>query len=79
MNDSPAYVPPTVWTWNKESGGRFASINRPIAGPTHDKELPVGRHPLQLYSLATPNGVKVTVMLEELLALGHTAPSTMPG
>ncbi len=71
MNDSPAYVPPTVWTWNKESGGRFASINRPIAGPTHDKELPVGRHPLQLYSLATPNGVKVTVMLEELLALGH--------
>jgi GSH-dependent disulfide-bond oxidoreductase len=71
MNDSPTYTPPTVWTWNKESGGRFASINRPIAGPTHDKELPVGRHPLQLYSLATPNGVKVTVMLEELLALGH--------
>ena len=71
MNDLPAYTPPTVWTWNKESGGRFASINRPIAGPTHDKELPVGRHPLQLYSLATPNGVKVTVMLEELLALGH--------
>ncbi|HMH89428.1 MAG TPA: glutathione-dependent disulfide-bond oxidoreductase, partial [Steroidobacteraceae bacterium] len=61
--------PPTVWKWNKESGGRFASINRPIAGPTHDKELPIGRHPLQLYSLATPNGVKVTVMLEELLAL----------
>src|SRR5206468_2274506 len=61
-----------VWTWNKENGGQFASINRPIAGPTHDKELPVGRHPLQLYSLATPNGVKVTVMLEELLALGHT-------
>jgi GST-like protein len=60
-----------VWSWNKESGGRFASINRPIAGATHDKELPVGRHPLQLYSLATPNGVKVTVMLEELLALGH--------
>jgi GSH-dependent disulfide-bond oxidoreductase len=71
MNDAPAYTPPTVWKWNKESGGRFASINRPIAGPTHDKELPVGRHPLQLYSLATPNGVKVTVMLEELLALGH--------
>ena len=71
MNDSPAFTPPKVWTWNKESGGRFASINRPIAGPTHDKELPVGRHPLQLYSLATPNGVKVTVMLEELLALGH--------
>jgi GST-like protein len=66
------YVPPKVWAWNKENGGRFASINRPIAGPTHDKELPVGRHPLQLYSLATPNGVKVTVMLEELLALGHS-------
>ena len=71
MDDSPRYVPPTVWTWNKDSGGRFANINRPIAGPTHDKELPVGRHPLQLYSLATPNGVKVTVMLEELLARGH--------
>ena len=71
MNDSSPYVPPTVWTWNKDNGGRFANINRPIAGPTHDKELPVGRHPLQLYSLATPNGVKVTVMLEELLALGH--------
>lgn len=67
----PTYTPPEVWTWNKESGGRFASINRPIAGPTHDKDLPVGRHPLQLYSLATPNGVKVTVMLEELLAAGH--------
>jgi GST-like protein len=66
------YVPPKVWTWNKENGGRFASINRPISGPTHDKELPVGLHPLQLYSLATPNGVKVTVMLEELLALGHS-------
>jgi GST-like protein len=71
MNDSPAYTPPEVWSWNKENGGRFANINRPVAGPTHDKELPVGRHPLQLYSLATPNGVKVTVMLEELLALGH--------
>ncbi len=73
MTDAPptGYEPPKVWTWNKESGGRFAAINRPIAGPTHDKELPVGRHPLQLYSLATPNGVKVTVMLEELLALGH--------
>ncbi|WP_250453978.1 glutathione-dependent disulfide-bond oxidoreductase [Caballeronia sp. ATUFL_M2_KS44] len=71
MSDSSEYVPPEVWTWNKESGGRFASINRPISGATHDKELPVGRHPLQLYSLATPNGVKVTVMLEELLALGH--------
>jgi len=66
------YTPPKVWTWNKESGGRFANINRPIAGPTHDKELPVGRHPLQLYSLGTPNGVKVTIMLEELLALGHS-------
>ena len=71
MDDPSAYVPPAVWSWNKESGGRFASINRPIAGPTHEKVLPVGRHPLQLYSLATPNGVKVTVMLEELLALGH--------
>lgn len=66
-----AYTPPAVWTWNKESGGKFASINRPVAGATHEKELPVGRHPLQLYSLGTPNGVKVTVMLEELLALGH--------
>lgn len=64
------YAPPKVWTWDAESGGKFASINRPIAGPTHDKELPVGKHPLQLYSLATPNGVKVTVLLEELLALG---------
>ncbi|HET6599189.1 MAG TPA: glutathione-dependent disulfide-bond oxidoreductase, partial [Burkholderiaceae bacterium] len=72
MNDSSSYTPPDIWSWNKESGGRFASINRPIAGATHDKELPVGRHPLQLYSLATPNGVKVTVMLEELLALGRT-------
>ncbi|MCY7308354.1 MAG: glutathione-dependent disulfide-bond oxidoreductase [Rhodoferax sp.] len=71
MADSPPYSPPKVWTWNRESGGRFANINRPIAGPTHEKELPLGRHPLQLYSLATPNGVKVTVMLEELLALGH--------
>jgi len=71
MTDPSAYTPPAIWTWNKASGGRFASINRPVAGPTHDKELPVGRHPLQLYSLATPNGVKVTVMLEELLALGH--------
>ena len=71
MTDPSAYTPPGIWVWNKESGGRFASINRPTAGPTHDKELPVGRHPLQLYSLATPNGVKVTVMLEELLALGH--------
>ncbi len=65
------YTPPKVWTWNKESGGRFAAINRPIAGPTEDKDLPIGKHPMQLYSLGTPNGVKVTVMLEELLALGH--------
>ena len=72
MNDSSPYTPPKIWSWNKESGGRFANINRPVAGSTHEKELPVGRHPLQLYSLATPNGVKVTVMLEELLALGHT-------
>jgi len=72
MSNAPEYVPPKVWTWNQANGGRFANINRPIAGPTHEKELPVGRHPLQLYSLATPNGVKVTVMLEELLALGHT-------
>ena len=70
MSD-PTYTPPKVWTWDKESGGRFAKINRPIAGPTHDKELPVGKHPLQLYSLGTPNGVKVTIMLEELLAAGH--------
>ena len=66
------YVPPKVWTWDAESGGRFANINRPVAGPTHEQDLPVGEHPLQLYSLATPNGVKVTVMLEELLALGHS-------
>ncbi|ANT51162.1 glutathione-dependent disulfide-bond oxidoreductase [Mesorhizobium amorphae] len=65
------YTPPKVWTWNKANGGTFASINRPIAGPTHDKELPIGKHPLQLYSLGTPNGVKVTIMLEELLARGH--------
>ena len=65
------YVPPKVWTWNRESAGRFAAINRPIAGPAHDKDLPVGKHPLQLYSLGTPNGVKVTILLEELLARGH--------
>ncbi len=65
------YTPPKVWTWEAESGGKFASINRPIAGPTHDKELEIGKHPFQLYSLATPNGVKVTIMLEELLAAGH--------
>jgi GSH-dependent disulfide-bond oxidoreductase len=72
MTDTSPYKPPRVWTWDRENGGRFANINRPIAGPTHDKALPVGNHPLQLYSLATPNGVKVTVMLEELLALGHS-------
>jgi GST-like protein len=72
MSGSSEYTPPKVWTWNKESGGRFANINRPIAGPTQEKELPIGRHPLQLYSLGTPNGVKVTIMLEELLALGHS-------
>src|SRR5271155_214610 len=71
MTNHTPYTPPTVWTWNKESAGQFANINRPVAGPTHQKDLPVGRHPLQLYSLATPNGVKVTVMLEELLELGH--------
>ena len=77
MSDSqtksgPSYTPPKVWTWDHESGGRFAKINRPIAGPTHDAELPVGDHPFQLYSLGTPNGVKVTVMFEELLELGHS-------
>ncbi len=72
MTETTDYTPPKVWTWDQESGGRFANINRPIAGPTHDKDLPVGKHPLQLYSLATPNGVKVTIMLEELLALGHS-------
>ncbi len=72
MSDKSEYVPPKVWTWNKENGGQFANINRPIAGPTSEKALSVGKHPLQLYSLGTPNGVKVTVMLEELLAAGHT-------
>lgn len=71
MTDESTYTPPKVWQWNTDLGGTWGSINRPVAGPTHDKELPVGQHPLQLYSLATPNGVKVTVMLEELLALGH--------
>ena len=71
MSNTNEYTPPKIWVWDQESGGKFASINRPVAGATHDKDLPVGRHPLQLYSLATPNGVKVTVMLEELLALGH--------
>ena len=72
MTDAADYVPPKVWTWNKPNGGNFANINRPIAGATHDKVLPVGKHPLQLYSLGTPNGVKVTIMVEELLALGHS-------
>ena len=72
MSDPQGYVPPKVWTWNRANGGRFASINRPVAGPTHEKDLPAGRHPMQLYSLGTPNGVKVTIMLEELLALGHS-------
>jgi GST-like protein len=72
MTDSTAYTPPKVWTWNKANGGRFANINRPVAGATHEQELPRGKHPMQLYSLATPNGVKVTIMLEELLAAGHS-------
>ena len=72
MTGPAEYTPPKIWTWNKANGGQFANINRPIAGPTHEKELPLGRHPLQLYSLGTPNGVKVTIMLEELLALGHS-------
>ncbi len=72
MSDQAAYTPPEIWSWSPGNGGQFAAINRPIAGATRDKELPVGSHPLQLYSLATPNGVKVTVMLEELLALGHS-------
>ena len=71
MNDTTAYTPPKIWTWDKESGGRFAAINRPVSGPTHEAELAVGKHPFQLYSLATPNGVKVTIMFEELLAAGH--------
>ena len=71
MTNQSEYTPPRIWTWSQENGGAWASINRPISGATHDKDLPVGRHPLQLYSLGTPNGVKVTVMLEELLALGH--------
>jgi GSH-dependent disulfide-bond oxidoreductase len=72
MTESSTYTPPRVWKWTKENGGRFANINRPIAGPTHEKELPIGRHPLQLYSQGTPNGIKVTILLEELLALGHS-------
>ena len=73
MDTTATYTPPKVWTWDQGNGGKFASINRPVAGATHEKVLPVGRHPLQLYSMATPNGVKVTIMLEELLALGHGA------
>lgn len=73
MSTDTTYTPPTVWTWDEENGGEFANVNRPIAGPTHEKILPVGQHGLQLYSMATPNGVKVTVMLEELLAAGHMA------
>lgn len=72
MSENPGYTPPKVWTWDSESGGRFAAINRPVAGATHEKELPAGKHPLQLHSLATPNGIKVTILLEELLAAGHT-------
>jgi GST-like protein len=72
MSDTSSYAPPKIWTWNKPNGGQFASVNRPIAGPTHDKELPIGKHPLQLYSLGTPNGQKITIMLEELLSLGHS-------
>ena len=72
MADTTDYTPPAVWVWNKENGGRFAAINRPISGATHEKVLPVGKHPFQLYSLGTPNGVKVTIMFEELLELGHT-------
>ena len=78
MSDAE-YVPPKIWTWNRENGGRFANINRPIAGPTQEKDLPLGRHPMQLYSLGTPNGVKVTVMLEELLALGHSGAESVWG
>ncbi|GAA0220038.1 glutathione-dependent disulfide-bond oxidoreductase [Castellaniella daejeonensis] len=72
MSQSSEYQPPRVWTWNQPNGGRFANINRPVSGPTHERELPVGRHPLQLYSQGTPNGVKITIMLEELLAQGHS-------
>ena len=71
-NNQPAgYVPPKIWTWDRANGGQFANINRPVSGATHEKELPVGKHPLQLYSLGTPNGQKVTILLEELLAAGH--------
>ena len=79
MADASDYTPPTVWAWNKENGGRFANINRPVAGSTHDKELPVGRHPLQLYSLATPNGVKVTVCSKSCWRSATRARNTMHG
>jgi len=72
MSDTPSYTPPTVWTWDQANGGQFANINRPVSGATHEKVLPIGKHPMQLYSLGTPNGIKVTIMLEELLALGHS-------
>ena len=72
MSDATPYTPPKVWTWNPANGGQFANINRPVSGPTHEKALPIGKHPMQLYSLGTPNGVKVTIMLEELLAMGHS-------
>ena len=72
MSDTPSYPPPNVWTWDQTNGGQFANINRPVSGPTHEKVLPIGKHPMQLYSLGTPNGIKVTIMLEELLALGHS-------
>ena len=77
MSDSSIYVPPKVWKWENQSGGKFTNINRPISGSTHEKELPIGKHPLQLYSLGTPNGIKITVLLEELLALGHEEQNMM--
>jgi GST-like protein len=72
MSDATPYTPPKVWTWDQANGGQFANINRPVSGATHEKALPIGKHPMQLYSLGTPNGIKVTIMLEELLALGHS-------
>ena len=75
MADAADYTPPKVWKWDSQDGGKFSKTNRPIAGPTHEKELPIGEHPLQLYSMGTPNGVKVTVMLEELLELGEDEPA----
>ena len=79
MGDRNEYIPPDVWTWESESGGKFANINRPVAGATHEKALPVGKHPLQLYSQGTPNGVKVTILLEELLAAGEAGQNMTPG